>query len=97
LSVTLDEVRHIADLARLSFDDEELLALARQMNEILAHFDTLRRVDTEGVEPAFGTLRRRNVFRADVVGEMLSSEEALSNAPDRRGDHFAVPAFLPEP
>lgn len=97
MSVTIDEVRYIAELAKLSFDDSQLRSLADQMNEILSHFDTLRSVDTEGVEPAFRTLRRKSVFRADVVGEMLTSDEALANAPDRRGDHFQVPAFLPKP
>jgi aspartyl-tRNA(Asn)/glutamyl-tRNA(Gln) amidotransferase subunit C len=53
-------------------------------------------VDTEGVEPAFRTLRRENVLRPDEAGDMLPQEEALSNAPDAEGGMFRVPGALPE-
>ena len=97
MSVTLDEARRIAALARLSFGENELSRMADDLERILAHFETLSTVDTEGVEPAFRTLRRENVFRPDVVGEMLDSEEALANAPDSLDGWFRVPAFLPGP
>lgn len=86
----------MADLARLAFSDEELEAFTEEMNEILAYFEKLREVDTEGVEPAFRVLRREDVFREDRVGEMLAPERALAGAPDRSGNHFRVPAFLPD-
>jgi aspartyl-tRNA(Asn)/glutamyl-tRNA(Gln) amidotransferase subunit C len=96
VEVTRDHIRHLAELARLTFSDEEADALTRQMNQILEYFQSLRDVDTERVEPAFRTLRRQNVLRADEVGDMLSQEEAVANAPEEEDGLFRVPGTLPE-
>jgi aspartyl-tRNA(Asn)/glutamyl-tRNA(Gln) amidotransferase subunit C len=96
VSVTIDEVKHVAQLARLSFEDQELARLTGELNQILEHFEKLREVDVAGVEPAFRVLRRDGVTRPDVVGEMLTPEEAVSNAPDADGHRFRVPRFLPK-
>lgn len=95
MAVTKDDVQHVALLARLEFDDEELDTLTREMNEILGYVKKLRGLSTEGVVPLFRTLGRENVFRADEVGPMLSLEEALANAPDEEDGQFRVPGFLP--
>jgi aspartyl-tRNA(Asn)/glutamyl-tRNA(Gln) amidotransferase subunit C len=96
LSVTRDDVRHVALLARLSFDDEELERLTEEMNQILAYVDTLRELDTEQIEPFSGVTNGQNVLREDRAGTMLSPEEALKNAPDRKDNHLRVPGFLPD-
>ncbi|MCK4915958.1 MAG: Asp-tRNA(Asn)/Glu-tRNA(Gln) amidotransferase subunit GatC [Candidatus Eisenbacteria sp.] len=95
MAVEKGDVEHVATLARLAFTEEELVAFTTEMNGILALFEELEGVDTDGVEPAFRVLRRRNVFRGDEPGEMLPSDEALANAPDRHEDAFRVPAVLP--
>jgi aspartyl-tRNA(Asn)/glutamyl-tRNA(Gln) amidotransferase subunit C len=95
VAVERGDVEHVATLARLAFTEEELVAFTSEMNAILALFEELREVDTDGVEPAFRVLRRRNVFRGDEPGEMLSPDETLANAPDRYEDTFRVPAVLP--
>ncbi len=95
MAVERGDVEHVATLARLAFSEEELVAFTTQMNGILALFEELREVDTDGVEPAFRVLRRSSVFRSDEPGEMLGSDEALANAPDRHEDAFRVPAVLP--
>jgi aspartyl-tRNA(Asn)/glutamyl-tRNA(Gln) amidotransferase subunit C len=91
-----DDIRQIAALAKLSFSDDELGTLTGEMKTILDYMAHLSRVTLDGVEPAFSLLRRDNVFREDRVGEMLTPDDALTNAPDRNGDLFRVPAFLPE-
>ncbi len=96
MGVTVDDVRHVAVLAKLAFADEELESFTNEMNEILGFVGKLREVDVAGVEPAFRVLRRENVLRADDVQEMLSQDDALSNAPDRDGDFFRAPGFRPE-
>ncbi len=95
MAVEKGDVEHAATLARLAFTEEELVAFTTEMNGILALFEELKEVDTDGVEPAFRVLRRRNVFRGDEPGEMLPPDEALANAPDRHEDAFRVPAVLP--
>jgi len=94
--MTRDDVERVADLAGLALSDSEIESMAEDMGGIIAFFDALRGTDTEGVEPAFRVLRRRDVFRRDEPGEMLAVDEALANAPDRRGDYFGVPAFVPD-
>ena len=96
MSVRTDDTRQIAALARLSFSDDELRVLTGEMKAILDYMAHLSRVTLDGVEPAFSLLRRDNVFREDCVGEMLTPDDALSNAPDRYEDLFRVPAFLPK-
>jgi len=90
------EVRYIARLARLALDDEELDVLAEELTTILEHFQSLSEVDTEGVPPAVSRLPRQGGERADVAAGSLSTEEALSGAPERDGPYYRVPGFLPE-
>ena len=96
MAVTIDEVRHVARLARLRFEPADLEKLTDELSRILEHFEKLRGVDVSGVEPAYRVLRRDGVVRPDVVGPMLAPEEALANAPDVEGHRFRVPRFLPE-
>ena len=95
MAVERGDVEHVAMLARLAFTEGELVAFTTEMNGILALFEKLREVDTDGVPPAFRVLRRKNVFRGDEPGEMLSADDALTNAPDRHDDSFRVPTVLP--
>jgi aspartyl-tRNA(Asn)/glutamyl-tRNA(Gln) amidotransferase subunit C len=96
MGFTVDDVRHVAVLAKLAFSDGELEAFTLEMNAILGFVGKLREVDIAGVEPAFRVPRRENVLRSDVVHEMLSQDDALSNAPDRDAGFFRVPGFLLE-
>jgi aspartyl-tRNA(Asn)/glutamyl-tRNA(Gln) amidotransferase subunit C len=96
VAVTIDEVRHVARLARLGLGPEELEKLTEELSGILRHFEKLREVDVSGVEPAYRVLRRDDVTRPDAVGAMLTPEEAVGNAPDVDGPRFRVPRFLPE-
>ena len=88
-------VDYVARLSRLHLEGEEKARLAEQLGRIIAYVEKLNELDTDGVEPAFRVLRRRNVFRGDEPGEMLPPDEALANAPDRHEDAFRVPAVLP--
>jgi aspartyl-tRNA(Asn)/glutamyl-tRNA(Gln) amidotransferase subunit C len=96
VAITVEEVRHVARLARLDFDPTELEKLTVELRGILDHFAKLEEVDVSGVEPAFRVLRRDNVTRPDAVGEMLARDDALANAPDTEGRLFRVPRFLPD-
>ncbi len=89
-----DQVRRIARLARINLTTDELKEFAGQLSDILNYVDQLNELDTEGVEPTTHPLKISNVFRQDQVGESLSSDQALANAPGRHGDFFAVPKVL---
>lgn len=94
MSLTLDEVRWVAHLARLELSDAELETMTRQLSSIVDYVNQLQQVDTEGVEPLAHALEVHNVFRADERDPSLPVDAALANAPDRRGDFYAVPAVL---
>ena len=93
-SLTLDQVRAIARLARLELSDDELAHLAPQLGAIVGYVALLREVDTKGVEPLAHALPVQNVFREDSPTESLPREQALANAPKSREGCFAVPAVL---
>lgn len=94
MSVSTDEVRHIARLARLQFSDAEEEQLAQEMSRILDHMDTLNELDTTGVPPMSHVLDLHNVYRADEVEERIDREDALQNAPDTDGKYFRVPKVI---
>jgi aspartyl-tRNA(Asn)/glutamyl-tRNA(Gln) amidotransferase subunit C len=96
LAVARSDVERVAALARLELTDDELDSFAREMSGILEFFRELTTVDTDGIEPAFRVLRRTNVLREDVPGEMLTAGEALANAPDAHEGAFRVPDVLPD-
>lgn len=95
MAVERSDVERVAALARLAFTDSELASFTLEMNGILSLFEELGEVETDGVEPAFRVLRRRNVFRGDERSEMLTQDEALANAPDASDGSFRVPPVLP--
>ncbi len=88
------DVEHVAHLARLGLTEEELTRLEGQLNHILDQYTILASLDTEHIPPTAQTIEVANILRDDVVQPSLSVEEALANAPERSGDHFAVPAIL---
>ena len=99
MSLTRDEVKNVADLARLDLTDDELAAMTRQLGSILDYVAQLQQLDVAGVEPLAHALEVQNVFREDEPAPSLPVDEALANAPERRttpkGEHFyAVPAVL---
>lgn len=94
MSLTADQVRWVAHLARLELSDADLHKLTQQLSAIVDYVDQLQKVNTDGVEPMAHPLPIHNVFRADEPRPSLPVEAALANAPDRRGEYYGVPAVL---
>jgi aspartyl-tRNA(Asn)/glutamyl-tRNA(Gln) amidotransferase subunit C len=92
--ISRDEVRRVAELARLSLDDAEAGALAAQLDTILGYADLVRSVDTEGVTPTAHPLPVRMALREDRAEPPLPPEEAVANAPEHEGSAFVVPRVL---
>jgi aspartyl-tRNA(Asn)/glutamyl-tRNA(Gln) amidotransferase subunit C len=90
------DVEHVARLTRLALTEAELERMRDELNSILAHLDTLRAVDTTGVEPTSHAVDVVNVMREDVVEPCLSPDAVLANAPDRSGELFRVPRIIEE-
>jgi aspartyl-tRNA(Asn)/glutamyl-tRNA(Gln) amidotransferase subunit C len=88
------DVQHIARLARLGINDDEVERLRDQLSDILEHFTVLSQVDTEGVPPTAHTVAQCNVLGYDEPAPSLSTNEVLSNAPERDGDFFRIRPVL---
>lgn len=94
MSLSTDDVRWIAHLARLALRDEELTTLTEQLRAVVDYVTQLQQVNTDKVEPLAHPLPVRNVFRPDELQPSLTVDAALANAPDRQGDFYGVPAVL---
>lgn len=91
MAVTVDDVRHVATLARLGLSEDRLQALVAQLNTILVHMDVLSKVDTEGVAEAIGIGAAGVRLHADV-GPALRMEILPERfAPEMRDNLFLVP------
>ena len=94
MSLTREEVLHIARLARLGLSDDELTRLQGQLSQILDQFEALRAIDTDDVPPTAYTLALENVVREDVQRPSLPVDVALANAPQREGNFIRVRRVL---
>ena len=94
--ITREEVRHLADLARIDLSDEELDHLAPQLAVILDSVASISEVAAGDVPPPSHALPLTNVFRDDVARPGLTAEQALSGAPQGDQQRFSVPRILGE-
>ncbi|HKI79662.1 MAG TPA: Asp-tRNA(Asn)/Glu-tRNA(Gln) amidotransferase subunit GatC [Ignavibacteriaceae bacterium] len=94
MAVTKKDVEHIAELAKLKLNEEEIEKYTLQLNDILNYVDKLNELDTSNVEPLSYPVEGKNVFREDVIKTSLDREEALRNAPDRSELFFKVPKVI---
>jgi aspartyl-tRNA(Asn)/glutamyl-tRNA(Gln) amidotransferase subunit C len=92
--LSLEEVEHIAELARLGLSNAEKEIFRDQLSAILDYAEILNRLDTTGVPPTTSALPLSNLMRTDEVSPSLPSEDALANAPDADADQFRVRAVL---
>jgi len=94
VSVTLKEVEHIAELARLKFSKEELENFTHQLNQILEYMEKLNELDTKNIEPLSHPIEGNNIFREDKLKPSINREQALKNAPDSDDGFFKVPKVI---
>ena len=94
MPVTVDEVRGVAELARLRFSPDEEERLTEDLNRILQYMDKLNELDTEGVKPTSHVLPLGNAFRRDEVDPSPAVAEILAAAPQRQGRYYKVPRII---
>lgn len=87
-------VHKLAALAHLRFSAEEQEAIKGDLQKMIGFIDKLQELDTTGVEPLMHLSDAVNVLRDDVPGAMLSTSEALRNAPRHDGNYFQVPKVI---
>jgi aspartyl-tRNA(Asn)/glutamyl-tRNA(Gln) amidotransferase subunit C len=94
MSVSSEQVRHIANLARIAMSDDEIERLVPELNNILGWVEQLGEVDTDGVEPLATVIDQKMRLRDDKVTEGDCRDEILANAPDAEHGFFAVPKVI---
>ena len=94
MSVSPEQVRHIAKLARIAMSDEEIERLAPELNNILDWVEQLAEVNTEGVEPLTAVIDLKLRLRDDVVNDGNIRDAILANAPEAQHGFFAVPKVI---
>jgi len=94
MPLTLEEVEHIANLARLKLTEEEKARYREQLSAILDYFAQLQSLDTSQIPPTSSVLPPRSVLRQDEPRPGLTLEELLRNAPQVEGAQFRVPPVL---
>ena len=97
MKITETEVRDVAGLANLALTDAEVGRMARELDEILTHIETLKELDTSGVEPMAQVLYDAGetaTLRPDVERETLGNEAALANAPLAGNGYYKVPRVI---
>jgi aspartyl-tRNA(Asn)/glutamyl-tRNA(Gln) amidotransferase subunit C len=94
MSLTIEQVRHVARLARLRLTPDELETMRAQLSNILDHFTMLQELDVSDVPPTAQVTDLLNVMRADEVRPSLPRVAALANAPDQHDGMFRVKAIF---
>lgn len=92
--ISPDDVRKVAELARLELPDDKIATYTDQLERILDYVAHLQQVDTEGVPATTRAVEVPNVSRADGVEPTEVREELLNMAPQREGEFFRVPQIL---
>lgn len=94
MSLTPEEVKHIAKLAHLELSDAQLALYREQLSDILEHIAKLNELDTEKISPMANAVEGTSPLRADEIRPSLPNEKLLQNAPDKADGQFKVPAVL---
>lgn len=94
MSIDRKTVDHVARLARLDLSEEERSRMETELAAILTHAEKIQELDLDDLEPTSHAIPLRNHMRPDVVGECLTQEEALANAPKAEDGRFWVPRIV---
>ena len=94
--MTPEAIRHLASLARIALSEDEITRLSGELGAIVSAVEAVQKVAGDDVPPTSHPIPLGNVFREDVVGDSLSTAEALAGAPDHDGSRFRVSAILGE-
>lgn len=94
MSVTVEDVKRVAALARLDLSAEEEARFTDELGRILQYMDKLNELDTDGVSPSAHPIPVAGSFRADEPEIFPGIAELLDQAPDRRDSYYRVPRVI---
>jgi aspartyl-tRNA(Asn)/glutamyl-tRNA(Gln) amidotransferase subunit C len=94
--ITQEQVAHLANLARIALTPQEIECLTKELGSIVDNVAKVSEVATADVPATSHPIPLQNVYRDDVPGTTLTTEQALAGAPDHDGSRFRVTAILGE-
>lgn len=94
MTISKEEIIHIAKLADLNIKEEEIEDYAKNLQDILEFAEIINNVDTDNVKESIGTLEISNVMRKDEVKEFEDKEALLQNAPEKEQNMFKIPKVI---
>ncbi len=96
MEIKKDDVKHVAELARIEFSEEDIEKFTEQLGNILNYISKLNELNTSNVEPTSHVLDVSTPLRDDIVEDWLSKDEVLKNAPKEENGFFVVPKIIDE-
>jgi len=96
MEIKKDDVKHVAELARIEFSEEDIEKFTEQLGNILNYISKLNELNTSNVEPTSHVLDESTLLRDDIVEDWLSKDEVLNNAPKEENGFFVVPKIIDE-
>ena len=94
MKIKTNQLKYVANLARISLSKKEIALFSEQLNSILKYMDKLNKLDTKKIKPMSHALNVVNVFREDKIRESLDRKDALRNAPSAKEGFFQVPKVI---
>lgn len=94
MTIDREEVKKVANLARLNITEAEEVAFTTQLNSILEYFDQLSELDTTDVKPTTRAIETSNITRTDTLTPFPAKDDLLKAAPEQQGEFFRVPKII---
>ncbi len=94
MSISREEVEHVAYLARVGLTEEEKVRLQGQLSSILGHVAKINELNTDAIPPTAQVIPLQNVMRPDEPAPSCSPEQVIANAPEREDHYFKIPPVL---
>ncbi len=94
MSLSNDDVKKVAKLARIALSDEEVVAHTDELNSIFGWIEQLQEVDTDGVTPMAGVGAFTQRLREDVVSDGNVKEQVIANGPETSYGYYVVPKVV---
>lgn len=92
--INKEKVEHIAKLARLSIDEQEIPKYEQQLGDILTEIEKIVSVPIDNEDIMISPTKNENCYSEDIIGTHINKEEALKNTKHRKGDYIAVPKVI---
>ena len=94
MEITNEIIDHLANLAKLKFEDNQKESIRKDLTKIIAFVDKIEELDTDNVEPLIHINQEVNILREDEVIETITQFQALKNAPSKDSDYFKIATVL---